>query len=99
MPHLGTARTDARSVPSLQLEDSFADRGFDHPELLLRIFDEAIRGEHLVVFLDHLLRCIPGKLLIVWDGLPAHRGKFGESTSIHSTAGSRFAVFRLTRRS
>ena len=40
------------------------------------IFDEAIRGEHLAVFLDHLLRCIPGKLLIVWDGLPAHRGKF-----------------------
>ncbi len=29
----------------------------------------------MVVFLRHLARHLPGKLLIVWDGLPAHRGK------------------------
>lgn len=26
-------------------------------------------------FLKHLLRYIEGKLLIIWDGLPAHRGQ------------------------
>jgi hypothetical protein len=26
----------------------------------------------LLEFLSHLLRHIPGKLLIVWDGLPGH---------------------------
>jgi len=29
----------------------------------------------MVRFLKHLLRHIPGKLLIVWDGLPAHRSQ------------------------
>ncbi len=28
------------------------------------------------MFLQHLIRAIPGKLLVVWDGLPAHRSKF-----------------------
>jgi hypothetical protein len=27
----------------------------------------------VVDFLGHLLRCLPGKLLVIWDGLPAHR--------------------------
>jgi transposase len=26
-----------------------------------------------VDFLGHLLRHLPGKLLVIWDGLPAHR--------------------------
>jgi transposase len=39
------------------------------------IFEDTIRGEHVVVFLKHLLGCIPGQLLLVWDGLPAHRSK------------------------
>lgn len=29
----------------------------------------------MVRFLKHLLRKITGKLLIVWDGSPIHRGK------------------------
>ena len=28
-----------------------------------------------VRFLKHLLHQIPGKLLVIWDGLPAHRGE------------------------
>ena len=27
----------------------------------------------MVEFLQHLLRHLPGKLLIIWDGLPRHR--------------------------
>jgi transposase len=29
----------------------------------------------VVDFLGHLMRHLPGKLLVVWDGLPAHRSR------------------------
>ena len=32
-----------------------------------------------VRFLKHLLHQIPGKLLVIWDGLPAHRGETVQS--------------------
>lgn len=35
----------------------------------------AFKGPAIVRFLQHLLRHINGKLLIIWDGLPAHRGQ------------------------
>lgn len=37
--------------------------------------EKAFRGPDIVRFLKHLLRQIEGKLLIIWDGLPAHRGQ------------------------
>ncbi len=37
--------------------------------------DKAFKAPHIVPFLKHLLRHIEGKLMIIWDGLPAHRGK------------------------
>ena len=37
--------------------------------------DKAFKAVHIVPFLKHLLRHIAGKLLIIWDGLPAHRGQ------------------------
>ena len=37
--------------------------------------DKAFKGHTIVPFLKHLLRQIAGKLLIIWDGLPAHRGQ------------------------
>jgi transposase len=40
-----------------------------------RLFPGAIRSPRIIEFLGHLLRHIPGKLLIVWDGLPAHRSR------------------------
>ena len=40
-----------------------------------RLFSGAIRSPQIIEFLRHLLRHIPGKLLIVWDGLPAHRSR------------------------
>jgi transposase len=38
-----------------------------------RLFPGAIRSPQIIEFLTHLLRHIPGQLLIVWDGLPGHR--------------------------
>jgi hypothetical protein len=36
--------------------------------------ERAFKGEEAVRFLKHLLHHIPGKLLVVWDGSPIHRG-------------------------
>jgi transposase len=37
--------------------------------------ERAFKGKDVVRFLKHLLRQIPGKLLIIWDGSPIHRGR------------------------
>lgn len=37
--------------------------------------DRAFKGPDVVRFLEHALRQIPGKLLIIWDGSPIHRAK------------------------
>jgi transposase len=37
--------------------------------------EESFRGPAIVRFLKRLLQHIPGKLLVVWDRLPAHRGQ------------------------
>jgi len=37
--------------------------------------ERAFKGEDVVRFLKHLMRQIPGKLLVVWDGSPIHRGR------------------------
>jgi transposase len=43
--------------------------------LLLQIRERAFRGPAVVQFLQHLLRQIPGKLLVIWDGAPIHRAQ------------------------
>lgn len=37
--------------------------------------DRPVKGPDLVHFLKHLLAHISGKILLVWDGLPAHRSQ------------------------
>ena len=37
--------------------------------------EKAFKGEDAVRFLKHLMRQIPGKLLVIWDGSPIHRGR------------------------
>jgi transposase len=44
-------------------------------KLYMRVFEQSISGEEVVKFLRHVLREVSGKLTIVWDGLPAHRGQ------------------------
>jgi transposase len=43
--------------------------------LLLQIRERAFRGPAVVDFLRHLLRHIPGPLLVVWDGATIHRAQ------------------------
>jgi transposase len=44
-------------------------------KLYLKVQERAILGADVVRFLKHLLRHIPGKLLVLWDGAPIHRGQ------------------------
>jgi len=37
--------------------------------------ERAFKGEDVVRFLKHLMRQIPGKLLVVWDGSTIHHGR------------------------
>ena len=40
-----------------------------------RLFSGTIRSPQVIEFLAHRLRHIPGKLLLVWDGLTGHRSR------------------------
>jgi transposase len=44
-------------------------------KLLMMEQERAFKSPDVVRFLKHLLRQIPGKLLIIWDGSPIHRGR------------------------
>jgi transposase len=37
--------------------------------------ERSFKAEDVVRFLKHLMRQIPGKLLVIWDGSPIHRGR------------------------
>jgi transposase len=40
-----------------------------------RLFPGTIRSPQVVAFLAHLLRHLPGKVLVIWDGLRAHHSR------------------------
>jgi transposase len=40
-----------------------------------QLFPGSIKAPQLIDFLKHLRRHIPGKLTVIWDGLPAHRSR------------------------
>jgi transposase len=44
-------------------------------KLYLAMQPQAYKSPAVVRFLQHLLRQIPGKLLVLWDGAPIHRGQ------------------------
>lgn len=43
--------------------------------LYFNVQERAYNGEGVVRFLEHLLRQIAGKVLVIWDGSPIHRGR------------------------
>ena len=43
--------------------------------LLMLVRERAYKSPDVVRFLKHLLRQIPGELLVIWDGSPIHRGQ------------------------
>jgi transposase len=43
--------------------------------LLMQVQEHPYKSPDIVRFLQHLLRHLPGKLLVLWDGAPIHRGQ------------------------
>lgn len=41
----------------------------------MAVQERAFRGVDIVRFLKHVLLCLEGKVLIIWDGAPIHRDK------------------------
>jgi len=44
-------------------------------KLYMKVQDQALASDDVVRFLQHLLRHIPGRIIVIWDGAPIHRGK------------------------
>ncbi len=45
----------------------------EHGQVLSRTWNGTITGARVVAFLQHILRHVAGKVLVVWDGAPIHR--------------------------
>jgi transposase len=72
---VGTAGTDTDSQVSLVGASVGHQRHHAPGQALHLDWDHAFQGQDIVRFLKHLLRRIAGQLLLIWDGLPAHRGQ------------------------
>lgn len=58
-----------------------------------RLYPDTICAAQVIDFLSHLLRQLRGKLLVLWDGLPAHRARL--VSAFIGEQGDRLAVERL----
>jgi transposase len=48
--------------------------------------DRAFNSEDVVAFLEHLLREVPGRMVIIWDGAPIHRSHVVKACLAHGAA-------------
>lgn len=64
-------------------------------QLLLQVRRQAFQGPDVVRFLRHLLRHIPGKLLVLWDGAPIHRAQ--PVRDFLAAGGARGSIWRNSR--
>jgi transposase len=78
-PHRCRTQAPCKHTPVLPYhfkgKTSSAIAGVTWWNFYVRLFPGAIRSPQIIQFLAQLLRHIPGKLLIVWDGLPGHRSR------------------------
>jgi transposase len=56
--------------------------------------DHAIDSAAVIAFLEHLLREVPGRIIIIWDGAPIHRSHVIQEFLAHGAA-QRIHVERL----
>lgn len=49
--------------------------GISLKSIYFQVREESIKSAQVIGFLDHLQRHVRGNLLVIWDGLPAHRSK------------------------
>jgi hypothetical protein len=96
--HLGAARTDPGAAVSFQLAEASAAAGITWWNFYFRLYPGAIRAPRIIDLLGHLLWHLRGKLLVVWDGLPARRARLVSNLSGRNGAGWRSSGCRATPR-
>jgi transposase len=55
-------------------------------QLYFRSQDHAINSDDVVAFLEHLLREVPGPMVVIWDGAPIHRSHTIQDFLAHGAA-------------
>ena len=63
-------------------------------KLYFQAQDHAMNSADVVAFLEHLLREVPGRMIIIWDGAPIHRSQVIK-TFLASGAAQRMHLERL----
>lgn len=66
-------RTKMRSWKRMSAIGALAYRRSGRSRVLLRFHRGEVRTPQILVFLRHLLRHLRGKIVLIWDGLQAHR--------------------------
>jgi transposase len=56
--------------------------------------ESALNSADVVAFLEHLLREVPGRMVLIWDGAPIHRSQVIQEFLVNGTA-QRIRVERL----
>jgi transposase len=62
-------------------------------EVYFRVYEGSIKARQVAVFVRHILRQIPGPIVLIWDGIPTHRAR--EVKREIAAAWSRLQVYRL----
>lgn len=78
-PHRARTWAPRGQTPILQhhfnWDNLAAIAGITFWNFYFRMYDGSIKAPQVIDFLTHLQRHVRGDLLVVWDGLPAHRSK------------------------
>jgi transposase len=78
-PHVARTWAPRGQTPILQFHFNWKKlsviAGITWWRFYFRLYPGAVRAAEVVDFLGHLLRQLPGPLLVIWDGLPVHRSQ------------------------
>ncbi len=55
-------------------------------KLYFRSQDRALNSDDVVGFLEHLLREVAGRMVIIWDGAPIHRSRIIKAFLVNGAA-------------
>lgn len=68
-------RTKLRSWKRMSAIGALSYRRCGAARIFLRLHRGEVRAPQIRQFLQHLLRHLPGRIVVLWDGLAAHRAK------------------------
>jgi hypothetical protein len=78
-PHVARTWAPRGQTPQLQFHFNWKQlsviAGITWWQFYFRLYPGSIKGPQIIDFLGHLSRQLPGRLLVIWDGLPVHRSR------------------------